>query len=98
MDHSGAMGSISIPRDILIPSMSMTSLDDRDLRFVRSYVMLNANKMWMRDMRSVIMDFARMVMYLEMERLRMWWRNRGVLGDVVRMVDLWSLEGNKILY
>lgn len=72
---------------ILIPAV-MSSLDDGDGGFRSGHIMLDADEMRMRDVRSVIMYSGDVAVRLDVQGLRMRGWNGGMLGDVEHMMIL----------
>lgn len=66
----------------------MSSLDDGDGGLRSGHIMLDADEMRMRDVRSVIMYSGDMAVRLDVQGLRMRGWNGGMLGDVEHMMIL----------
>lgn len=67
---------------------TVTSLDDGDSGLRSGHVMLDADKMRMRDMRSVVMYSSDVALCLDVQGLRMRGWNGGMLGDVEHVMNL----------
>lgn len=88
MDHSGPMGLFKGHCQMAsLPAVS-TSLHDGNGGFRSLNVMLDADEMWMPNMRTGIMYSSYVVISLDVQGTRMWGRNGGLLGDEMRVVDL----------
>ena len=69
----------------------MSGLDDGDGGFRSGHIMLDADEMRMRDVRSVIMYSGDVALRLDVQGLRMRGWNGGMLGDVEHMMILWLM-------
>jgi len=84
MDHSGPTGLIRGHRQT--GSLPAVSLHDGDLRFRGGFIMLDADEMWFIYFGIIIMNFRDVIISLDMQGLRMWRWNGGLLGDEMRVV------------